>query len=182
MNPAAPTSMAWGKGHSSSQTAAPWCKRWQHHRAGEAPNAAQLGTSAQAIPYRLQQPKARGDLIGVKATPKRTLPSVPPGRWSGSHPSWGSCTSALGQLHPPVALGKMQRCRDPTEQKGPPGASWSLLSPLLSQEIAAVELQTVTPCSHQCTINQAHIFPLPRSAGFAAFPCQSLFSLLLISN
>lgn len=58
VNPAASTSMAWGKGHSSSQTAAPRCKRWQHHRAGEAPNAAQLGTSAQAIPYRPQQPKS----------------------------------------------------------------------------------------------------------------------------
>lgn len=40
----------------------------------------------------------------------------------------------------------------------------------------------VTPSSHQYTINQARIFPLPRSTGFAASSSQSLFSLLLISN
>lgn len=45
---------------------------------------------------RLREPKARGDLIGVKAMPKRTLFSAPCGRWSGSHPSRASCASGVG--------------------------------------------------------------------------------------
>lgn len=151
----------------SGSTRSPRAAEILCHQAAPAPNGLRPHNPA------VQVVTAWRNLISARVMAKRSLLPASP-------------------LHPPPLT--WEGCGgdgEPGEQQRPSGARLGASGPLLSPSYheksqrgapGSRAAEGVAPSSHRYAVNHTGIIPLPRAAGFAAFPSQSPRAPLLISS